>query len=187
MDTIRVVSPLYTYGISTRGGRLVEASLPRYRSMTPAERGSVAQILPSDSRLLGLTLVLGGDSIPLDDWPFTASAESVQAGGAPPLRLSGSRGGVRIDLTYTFHPDDYRIDVEGRVTGVGPNGGLLLLAMGPTLRNTEADSPACRGRVRRTSIGWLAVHASSRLRTRDDKAAHHVPAGHESGICRGGW
>ncbi|HEV8454603.1 MAG TPA: hypothetical protein VGQ24_06915, partial [Gemmatimonadales bacterium] len=38
-DTVRVTSPLYTYGISTRGGRLVEATLPRYRSMTPAERG----------------------------------------------------------------------------------------------------------------------------------------------------
>src|SRR5687768_9047433 len=32
-DTVRVASPLYTYGISTRGGRLVEARLSRYRSM----------------------------------------------------------------------------------------------------------------------------------------------------------
>jgi YidC/Oxa1 family membrane protein insertase len=45
-----------------------------------------------------------------------------------------------VDLTYTFRPDDYRIDVTGQVSGVGPNGGLLLVGMGPTLANTEADS-----------------------------------------------
>ena len=140
-DTVRVTSPLYTYGISTRGGRLVEAILPRYRSMTPAEHGRPAQILPHDSKLLGLTLVLGRDTvIRLDDWPFTVSAESLQVKGPTPLRLSASRNGINVDLTYTFHPDDYRIDVEGRATGVGPNGGYLLVGMGPTLRNAEADS-----------------------------------------------
>ena len=139
--TVRVTSPLYTYGINTRGARLVEATLPRYRSMTPAERGRPAQILPPDSKLLGLTLMLDQrDTIPLDDWPFTASAESLQVRGPTPLRLSASRDGVKVDLTYTFHPDDYRIDVDGRVTGVGPNGGLLLVGMGPTLKNAEADS-----------------------------------------------
>jgi YidC/Oxa1 family membrane protein insertase len=139
-DTVRVTSPLYTYGISTRGARLVEATLSRYRSMTPAEKGRPAQILPPDSKLLGLTLVLGKDTIPLDDWPFTVSAESLQVKAPSPLRLSASRDGVKVDLTYTFHPDDYRIDVDGRVTGVGPNGGLIVVGMGPTLANTEADS-----------------------------------------------
>jgi YidC/Oxa1 family membrane protein insertase len=141
-DTVRVSSPLYTYGISTRGGRLVEATLPRYRSMSPADRGRPAQILPPDSRLLGLTLVLNGgrDTIPLDDWPFTVSAKNLTVNGPTPLRLSSTRNGVKVDLTYTFRPDDYRIDVSGHVTGVGPNGGLLLVDMGPTLANTEADS-----------------------------------------------
>src|SRR3954467_636654 len=36
---VRVTSPLYTYGISTAGGRLVEALLPRYRSISPADSG----------------------------------------------------------------------------------------------------------------------------------------------------
>ena len=138
--TVRITSPLYTYGISTRGGRLVEATLPRYRSMAPADRGRQAQILPPDSRLLGLTLVLGRDTISLDDWPFTVSAESLSVNAPTPLRLSASRNGVKVDLTYTFRPDDYRIGVSGQVTGVGPNGGLLLVGMGPTIANTEADS-----------------------------------------------
>ena len=36
-------------------------------------------------------------------------------------------------------PDDYQIGVSGQVTGVGPNGGQLLVDMGPTLANTEAN------------------------------------------------
>jgi YidC/Oxa1 family membrane protein insertase len=139
-DTVRVISPLYHYAVSTRGARLIEATLPRYRSMAAHDRGRTAQILGSDSRLLGLTLVLGRDTIPLADWPFTASAESLVVSGPTPLRLSATRSGVTVDLTYTFRPDDYQIAVSGQVTGVGPNGGLLLVAMGPTLANTEADS-----------------------------------------------
>ena len=137
---VHVTSPLYRYGISTRGGRLVEATLPHYRSMAPSDRGGPAEILPPDSRLLGLTLVLGRDTVPLQDWPFTVSAESLSVNGPTPLHLSATRNNVKVDLTYTFQPDDYRVGVSGNVTGVGPNGGLLLVGMGPTLANTEADS-----------------------------------------------
>ncbi len=136
---VRVTSPLYTYGISTAGGRLVEARLHHYRSIAPADSGATAEILPPDSRLLGLTVVLGRDTIPLDDWTFTASTDSLDAAAGEPLRLTATRGPVGVELTYRFAPDDYRIDVSGRVTGVGPNGGTLLVGMGPTLANTEAN------------------------------------------------
>jgi YidC/Oxa1 family membrane protein insertase len=135
---VRVTSPLYTYGISTAGGRLVEARLHRYRSIAPADSSGTAELLPADSRLLGLTLILDRDTVPLDTWTFTASADSLAAGGEP-LRLTATRGPVWMELTYRFAPDDYRIEVSGRVTGVGPNGGTLLVGMGPTLANTEAN------------------------------------------------
>jgi YidC/Oxa1 family membrane protein insertase len=138
-DTVRISTRLYTYGISSRGGRLIEARLPRYRSMAPSDSGHPAQLLPKDSRLLGLTLVLGGDTLPLHDWPFTISSGSPDL-KAPTLHLSAARNGVNVDLTYTFRPDDYQVAVEGKVSGVGPNGGLVRVAMGPTLANTEADS-----------------------------------------------
>ena len=137
---VRVRSPLYHYAFSTRGARLIEATLPGYRSMAPHDRGQPAQILPPDSRLLGLTLVLGRDTIPLSDWPFTVSAERLVVSAPTPLRLSATRSGITVNLTYTFRPDDYQIAVDGQITGVGPNGGLLLVSMGPTLANTEADS-----------------------------------------------
>jgi YidC/Oxa1 family membrane protein insertase len=139
-DTVLVTSPLYTYGISPVGARLVEATLSRYRSMSPTDRGHQAQILPPTSDLLAFTLVLGHDSIPLRDWAFTSSSKQLTVSGATPLHLSASRSGVTVDLTYTFRPDDYQIGVSGHVTGVGPNGGLLLVGMGPTVANTEADS-----------------------------------------------
>jgi YidC/Oxa1 family membrane protein insertase len=137
-STVTVTSPLYTYGISTNGGRLVEARLERYRSMAPADNGAVAQLLPPGSELLGLSLVAGRDTVSLARLPFTVSDTALAAGGGP-LRLHGSRGPVTVDLSYTFVPDDYRIAVEGRVQGIGPNGGTLLVGMGPTLANTEAN------------------------------------------------
>jgi YidC/Oxa1 family membrane protein insertase len=139
-DTVRISTRLYTYGISSRGGRLIQARLPHYRSMAPADSGRQAQLLPKDSRLLGLTLVLGGDTLPLHDWPFTISAGNTDPTVPQSLRLTTSRNGVNVDMTYTFRPDDYQVEVEGKVTGVGPNGGLLRVAMGPTIVNTEADS-----------------------------------------------
>src|SRR6185503_13002393 len=102
---VHVTSPLYTYGISTTGGRLVEARLHRYRSIAPADSGRTAELLPQDSRLLGLTVVLERDTIPLDGWTFTASADSLAAGGEP-LRLTATRGAAGVELTYRFAPDD---------------------------------------------------------------------------------
>ncbi len=140
-DTVRITSPLFTYGVSTVGGRLVEARLERYRSNAPADNHALAQILPPDSRLLDMVLVLGSDTIPLGGWQLVASAESLSvSSGTVPLRLTGSKGPVSVDLTYTFRADDYQIAVVGQVTGVGPNGGQLLVAIGPTLANTEANA-----------------------------------------------
>jgi YidC/Oxa1 family membrane protein insertase len=139
VHTVAVTSPLYAYGVSTQGGRLVSARLARYRSMAPEDSGRNAQILPRNSRLLGLTLVTGRDTIPLESLPFTASADSLDASQGAPLRLTTARGPLQVTLEYDFVPDDYRIEVKGHVTGIGPNGGTLLVGMGPTLANTEAN------------------------------------------------
>ncbi|HXE56505.1 MAG TPA: membrane protein insertase YidC, partial [Gemmatimonadales bacterium] len=141
VDTVPITSPLYTYGVSTRGARLATAWLDQYPSMAGGRRGGPAQILPDGSEVLGLTLVAGADTVRLDRWDFTPSADSLAVAGAPArLTLTAARGALGVELAYTFHPDDYRIDVRGRVSGLGPEGGLLLVGLGPGLRNTEADS-----------------------------------------------
>jgi YidC/Oxa1 family membrane protein insertase len=138
-DTVRVTSPLYTYAFSTVGGRMVEATLPRYRSMAGEQRGA-AQIVPLNSELLALSLVVGRDTVSLRDWVFTPSADSLAVDRPSALRLTATRGAVSVDLSYSFRPDEYQVGVTGRVRGVGPNGGLLLVGMGPSLANTEVDS-----------------------------------------------
>ncbi len=93
-DTVRVTSPLYTYGISTRGARLVQAELRRYASMAPGEEQRRAQILPKGSALLGLTVVRGRDTIDFREATFTPSAENLAVSGedaAPAQRRAGRR------------------------------------------------------------------------------------------------
>lgn len=134
-----ITSPLYRYGVSTRGAGLVEASLLNYRSMHVTDAGGPVQIVPAGADLLNLRVVAGGDTVSLRDWDFTPSAESLNAGSAP-LTMTASRGAVSVEVQYRFVPDNYLIAVSGRVTGLGPNGGTLLVGLGEGLRNSEVDS-----------------------------------------------
>ena len=138
-DTVRVTSPLYTYGFSTRGATLVEARLHRFGSMAPDGRGERAQIMPEGSDLLGLVVVRGRDTVDFRGAAFTPSTDSLAVSGERSLQLAAEQRGVRLELTYTFSPDDYRVAVSGRASEIGPNGGTLLLGMGPTMANTEAN------------------------------------------------
>jgi YidC/Oxa1 family membrane protein insertase len=139
-DTVLVTSPLYTYGVSTRGARIVLASLQRFRSMAPETHAQPAELVRPGDGWLGATLVRGQDTVRLADWSFTPSARRLDVTGPTPLKLQAARGDIGVELTYTFVPDDYRIDVTGRVSGVGPNGGLMVLDLGRGLANTEVDS-----------------------------------------------
>jgi YidC/Oxa1 family membrane protein insertase len=138
-DTVRVTGPLYTYGFSTRGAKLVQATLHRYASMAPGEQGARAQIMPEGSDLLGLTVVRSGDTVDFRDAVFTPSADAMTVQGDTSLRLSAERNGIRLELTYAFSPEDYRVRVSGSASDIGPNGGALLVGMGPTVANTEAN------------------------------------------------
>lgn len=137
---IRVVSPLYTYGFSTQGGRLVEARLHRYRSMAPGARRQPLELFLSPSDVLGLRLAVGADTVALREWDFVPSRDSVSVTGADSLVLTGSRGSVRATIRFRFEPDSYLVGVAGRLEGIGPNGGMLVVGLGPGLRNVEADS-----------------------------------------------
>ncbi len=139
-DSVAVSSPLYRYIFSTRGGRLVEAILLNYPSMRPEENRRPAQLLRPASDLLALGLLSGRDTLSLGDWQFTPSATDVTVSGATPLTFTAAQGGVTVSITYTFRPDDYLIDASARVSGLGPDGGTLLVGIGPGLRNTESDS-----------------------------------------------
>ena len=140
-DSVVVSSPLYRYEISTMGGRFSRIIFPGYRSMAPEDRDSPVQLLHPETDLLGLSVLVGRDTLHLDRWILTSSSPAVSVAGGPvPLTLTGTRGNVSVRLTYQFVPDNYLFQVEGEITGLGPNGGVLLVGMGPGIRNTEADS-----------------------------------------------
>ncbi len=139
-NTVIVSSPLYRFGFSTRGGRMVEATLLKYPSMRPEEKGSPAQILAAKSDLLGLGLLIGRDTVWLRDWQFAPSVRALTVTAPASLSFTAQNGARAIEVTYTFRPDDYLVDVAGRVQGLGPEGATLLVGLGPGLRNTESDS-----------------------------------------------
>lgn len=138
-DTVLVHTALATYGISTRGARLVTATLEHYLDQAPGQKGRPVNLTLPGSDLMGLRLVVGADTLRLDDWIFETSATEMSTDVPMTVELTSTRGDVTVNLAYTFRPDDYKISVVGSVSGVGPNGGLLLVGMGPGLANTEAN------------------------------------------------
>lgn len=139
-DTVTVTSPLYRYQFSTRGGRLVAATMLEYKSMRPGEADQAAQILHPEGDFLALAVLTGGDTIPIRDWTMVPSARSLEVSEPASLTFRGGDDRASVEIVYTFRPDAYRIDVSGAIQGVSANGGTLLVGLGPGLRNTEADS-----------------------------------------------
>ncbi len=141
-DTVTAQAPLYSYQIATRGARLVVARLNRYRSMAPGDDPGPLELLRPESDLLGLRLIRERDTLYLDRWAFTtpSAGATIDVGQESRVALSAAAEGIAVDLEYRFRPDQYQVEVSGRLDGIGPNGALLLVGLGPGLRNTEADS-----------------------------------------------
>lgn len=140
-DSVVVRSPIYRYVVSTRGGQITSATFLQYRSMAEADHRDTLQLLPAGFGLLGGTLIAGNDTVLLSHIAFTASAKTLDATTAPAtLTLHGTSGNYGVDLTYQFSNTDYRIDVTGKVTGLPPVGGTLLLDLGDGFRATEATA-----------------------------------------------
>jgi YidC/Oxa1 family membrane protein insertase len=139
-DTVLVSSPLYQYAFSTRGGGLIQATLQRYQALNPVDRGTAVRLIRDSAAIHQLSLLVGRDTLSLSDWTFTPSTRRLDVSSPASLNLTGTRGQVVVRLEYRFRPDDYQIEVAGRVEGLGPVGGHLLIGMGDGLRQTESDS-----------------------------------------------
>jgi YidC/Oxa1 family membrane protein insertase len=137
--SISVTAPLYTYRFSTRGGRLIGAALKEYRTFAKGDSG-IAQIIPEESQFFEYALVFGTDTLDLADWEFEPSdtAVAVEQAGTR-LRMHAQRGNLELELTYSFAPDAYVFNVEGRILGGAPTA-LVLVRLGPRIAHVEADS-----------------------------------------------
>lgn len=133
-----VSSPLYRYTFSTRGASLVGARMLRYAS---GRQGEQVELVPAGSSgMLGHRLAVGRDTVDLRGLLFQASATRLELReGGPPQQLRftyGAPGSLGVEVTYTFRPGDYLVDVAGRVTGTP--GGTLLTRLGPGLATRDA-------------------------------------------------
>lgn len=139
---LTVTSELYTYTISSRGGAITQATPRGYKSLYSPEKGEPVRLLPDSGAINQLSLLVGRDTLALSTWDFVPSSRNLTVKGPDSLVLTAQRGQVVVRLAYHFRPDDYQIDVQGSVTGLGPTGGTLLIGMGHGMRSTEADSNA---------------------------------------------
>jgi len=139
-DTVWVSSPLYRFGFSTRGARLVTAELEQYRSFAPGDSGRRVQLVPEDAPLLGLRVVVGTDTASLADLAFSPSTPRLTVAGADTtLAFTAPLGSGSLTLRYGFTADDYRFSVDGTIEGLGGSGAVLLVDLGDGMRSVEAD------------------------------------------------
>ncbi len=141
-QTITVTSPLYRHTLSTRGGAIEQVTILKYANLSKEEKGEPVRLLPDSAWLNRLSLLVGRDTVPLAGWDFTPSTAALTVTGPDSLTLTGARGGIQVTLVYHFLPEDYQVHISGRVDGLGPVGGYLLVDMGRGMRQTEADSTA---------------------------------------------
>jgi YidC/Oxa1 family membrane protein insertase len=140
-ETVWVTTPLERLGFSSHGAQLVRVELLQYESFAPGDAARRVQLIPDGRPLLGLKLVVDKDTLALADWDFTPSARALAVhGSGSVVTFTAQRGGVEVNVTYTFDPASYRFGVRGRVTGLGPQGAVLVVGMGDGLRSVEGDS-----------------------------------------------
>ncbi len=187
IDTIVAESPLYRYGISTRGAALVSAELLKYESFTRSdtssgtERRPPVQLAPDGSRgLLSHRLQLESGPIDLSTLDFQPDRRTdIRLSESDPpqtLRLVATHptSGQTIELSYTFQANDYVIDVVARVQP-GGRSAQLLLDIGPTLAvnefNRAEDQRALAYVVnsRREGINSVLLQSIRTRRDRDGK------------------
>jgi YidC/Oxa1 family membrane protein insertase len=140
-DTVWVTGPLYRFGFTTRGARLVAAELERYQSFAPGDSAARVRLVPDNAPLLGLRLVSGPDTLSLADVLFTPDHHGRVdvARGDTVLTFSATLPGGRVSLGYHFDPQDYAFVVDGRVEGLGGTGAVLVVNLGEGVRSVEAD------------------------------------------------
>ncbi|MFI5206576.1 MAG: YidC/Oxa1 family insertase periplasmic-domain containing protein [Gemmatimonadales bacterium] len=134
-DTVSLALADATYRFTTRGAALEQATFPAFRSFHPGDGKRPAQLLRQGSRLLVSRLVVGGDTVRLDDVPFRIEQRRLV------VRMTGRAGALAPEVSITpvaGHP--YLLDVQGSVDGLEGRGALLLVGLDDGFANVEADS-----------------------------------------------
>lgn len=177
---VTVRSPLYEYRFSTRGAALNAATLLRFESYV--QKGGSVQLVPRSARdVLAHRVAVGRDTVDFRNVTFTPSADRVdlREGEAPKqLRFVSTNAGPRAEVTYTFRPDGYLVDVQGRITGM-PEGARLITELGTGLAPHDAPDHGSANEL--AFVGWdrdkIRRTAIAKVKTADTIAGPLVWAG----------
>jgi len=136
VDTIRVVTPKVIYHFSSLGAQPLDATLSDYHRLPKGSNQNVVIGRPHTS-LLSYTLVMGKDTLQLDQVKF--SIDSSMVGANPGITFRSNVGNSHIVISYSFTSDGYLGKMRGSVTGVD-SSAILLVRMHRGLPFIEADS-----------------------------------------------
>jgi len=177
---VTVRSELYEYRFDTRGARLVGATMLAHENFAEGGHGGqhVELVLPDDS-ILSYALTLRGDTVSLGSIAFTASTSTLEVGNGPAeLTFEAAIGEVTFDVSYRFHPDDYRIDVSGGLRGLGDVGHVVLVGLGRGIERNEAvprEDRAAMSLVTRSRSGQIAAERLDRVDIDETRPATGSP------------
>lgn len=175
-QVITVRSDLYEYRFDTRGARLVGATMLRFENYaTEGHLGRHVELIRPGDAMLTYGVSLRGDTVSLESVAFRPSAERLEVTDGPEeLRFEAAVGPLTFDVTYRFHPDDYRIEVAGGLRGLGDVGHAVLIGMGRGIEMNEAvprDDRMAMALVTRDRSGEISAEP-----LRDVDAGESLPA-----------
>ncbi|MFC1661934.1 membrane protein insertase YidC [Gemmatimonadota bacterium] len=141
-----VEGPLYRFTFSNVGGRLLSARLLEFPSAT--REGAVELLHPEAGGALGSRLLIGQDTLDLASLLFEVEPE-----GGVRLEEGGPSETLRFvyrhpthpftyEVRYTFHPDQYIVDVHGQVEGVDADVLFTDLGTGLPFNEQRAQDEA---------------------------------------------
>ena len=177
---VTVRSELYEYRFDTRGARLIGATMLAHRNFAEGGHGgrNVELVRPDDS-ILAYALTLRGDTVSLGEIAFTPSTSTLDVRDGPAeVRFEAAIGEVTFDVSYRFHPDDYRIDVSGGLRGLGDVGHVVLVSLGRGIERNEAvprEDRAAMALVTRSRSGQIAAERLDRVDDGETRPASGSP------------
>ena len=179
-SVVTVETPLYRLSFSTFGATLRSAELLQHRSFA---RDGPVQLVPDPlpgaavpGSAQGSWGVLGGvwvvgagtDTVPLAGYGHVATPSEgirLDEGSAPGslvFRYDHPTGRFFSEIAYTFSPDSYLVQVDGRLPELdSPDRTTLLVDLGPGLAVNELHAPEDR-----RMMAYSSNHVESGIRSR---------------------
>jgi YidC/Oxa1 family membrane protein insertase len=118
------------------GATLASVVLKDYKNLAPS--GGFVEVGVSGQPLLQYALVVDGDTVSLERTVFRVSGNGDPAKGGQ-LLFDATVGSSHVVFAYRIQPDNYSVQLGGRVEGAGKNK-YLLVQLPTTIRPAESDT-----------------------------------------------